>query len=954
MVGPGGALAAAPRLLVLVLLSFLAGGARASPATDALRRVSPLAAAGGLCQQLLLPQGYPCTEHTVQTDDGFLLSLQHIPHGKNGIPDNAGPPVFLQHGLFQGGDTWFINSNEQSLGYILADNGFDVWIGNVRGTRWSKGHSTLSVHDKLFWEWSWQDLAEYDVLAMLSYVYTITQSKISYVGHSQGTIMGLAAFTMPEIVKMISSAVLLCPISYLDHISASFVLRAVAMHLDQMLVAMGIHQLNFRSDMGVQILDSLCDDEHLDCNDLLSSITGTATSPVARDTSGPLPCPGPEVPPSGPAPAPDAGPGSAPSPPVRFAQPVRVYQRRAPDVGTGPASPTPAPLARYAQPVRVYQRRARLAPLPPAAPVAPSPPGSPAPPATSSPPATPTPPPRHPATRAATPVYHPPLLHRHPRHVHPMVTRHAAGTLQPRALAAMPGDSQVSPVPSSVREALLDPHWRRAMEEEYAALLANQTWDLVPRPPGSNIVTGKWIWTHKRRADGTLERYKARWVLRGFTQRPGVDYDETFSPVVKPATVRTVLSLALTRGWPVHQLDVKNAFLHGVLTETVYCSQPAGFVDSACPDMVCRLNKSLYGLKQAPRAWNHRFAAFLQTLGFVEAKSDTSLFIYHYGTETAYLLLYVDDIVLTASTESLLRRIIASLQQEFAMKDLGALHHFLGVTVQPHPAGLLLHQRQYTLDILERAGMTDCKPCSTPVDTQGKISEAEGIPVTDPTAYRSLAGALQYLTFTRPDITYAVQQICLHMHDPREPHLTALKRILRYLRGTVDFGLLLHRRSPSTELVVYTDADWAGYPDTRRSTSGYAVFLGGNLVSWSSKRQPVVSRSSAEAEYRAVANGVAEASWLRQLLAELHSPLSRSALVYCDNVSAVYLSTNPVQHQRTKHVEIDLHFVRDRVAVGDVRVLHVPTTSQFADIFTKGLPSSTFTEFRTSLNITSG
>jgi hypothetical protein len=233
------------------------------------------------------------------------------------------------------------------------------------------------------------------------------------------------------------------------------------------------------------------------------------------------------------------------------------------------------------------------------------------------------------------------------------------------------------------------------------------------------------------------------------------------------------------------------------------------------------------------------------------------------------------------------------------------------------------------------------------------LSEAEGSLVADPTAYRSLAGALQYLTFIRPDITYAVQQVCLHMHDPQEPHLTALKRLLRYLRGTVDYGLLLHR-SPSTELVVYTDADWAGCSDTRRSTSGYAVFLGGNLVSWSSKRQPFVSRSSAEAEYRTVANGVAEASWLRQLLAELHSPLSRSTLVYCDNVSAVYLSTNPVQHQQTKHVEIDLHFVRDRVAIGDVRVLHVPTTSQFADIFTKGLLSSTFTEFHSSLNITSG
>jgi histone deacetylase 1/2 len=183
-----------------------------------------------------------------------------------------------------------------------------------------------------------------------------------------------------------------------------------------------------------------------------------------------------------------------------------------------------------------------------------------------------------------------------------MVTRQAAGVLRPRALSATEGEPRLSPIPTSVREALADPNWRRVMEEEYRALLVNQTRDLVPRPSGCNVVTGKWIWTIKKRVDGTLERYKARWVLRGFTQRPGVDYDETFSPV-KPATVRTVLSLALSRSWPVHQLDVKNAFLHGTLTETVYCSQPAGFVDSRCPDMVYQLNKSLYGLKQAPRAW---------------------------------------------------------------------------------------------------------------------------------------------------------------------------------------------------------------------------------------------------------------------------------------------------------------------------------------------------------------
>ncbi|KAG8068948.1 hypothetical protein GUJ93_ZPchr0005g14512 [Zizania palustris] len=265
---------------------------------------------------------------------------------------------------------------------------------------------------------------------------------------------------------------------------------------------------------------------------------------------------------------------------------------------------------------------------------------------------------------------------------------------------------------------------------------------------------------------------------------------------------------------------------------------------------------------------------------------------------------------------------------------------------------MFLSQRQYCLDVLARAGMTDCKPVSTPVDCQAKLSSSVGTPVTNPTDFRSLAGALQYLTFTRPDISYAVQQICLHMHAPREPHLTALKRILRYVRGTLDLGLVIHR-SPTTDLVAYSDADWAGCPDTRRSTSGYAVFLGDNLISWSAKRQHTVSRSSAEAEYRAVANAVAETSWLRQLLQELHSTPSRSTIVYCDNISAVYLSTNPVQHQRTKHIEIDLHFVRDRVATGSVRVLHVPTTSQFADIFTKGLPTAVFSEFRSSLNVRS-
>lgn len=284
------------------------------------------------------------------------------------------------------------------------------------------------------------------------------------------------------------------------------------------------------------------------------------------------------------------------------------------------------------------------------------------------------------------------------------------------------------------------------------------------------------------------------------------------------------------------------------------------------------------------------------------------------------------------------------------MSDLGPLSYFLGITVTRTPSHLILSQHKYAKEILERAGMTDCKPVATPVDTQAKLSASSGPPVSDPTLYRSLAGALQYLTFTRPDIAYAVQQVCLFMHDPRESHYHALKRILRYIRGTIDHGLHLYP-SPTTQLTAYTDADWAGCPDTRRSTSGYCCFLGDNLISWSSKRQPTISRSSAEAEYRGVANVVAETCWLRNLLLELHCPLRHATLIYCDNVSAVYLSENPVQHQRTKHVELDIHFVREKVALGHIRVLHVPTRYQYADIFTKGLPRHLFLDFRSSLSV---
>ncbi|GJZ34368.1 ribonuclease H-like domain-containing protein [Tanacetum coccineum] len=353
-------------------------------------------------------------------------------------------------------------------------------------------------------------------------------------------------------------------------------------------------------------------------------------------------------------------------------------------------------------------------------------------------------------------------------------------------------------------------------------------------------------------------RYKAQLVTNGSNQQQGIDCDETFSPDVKPATIHTVLSLAMIRNWLIHQLNVKNAFLNGQLSKTVCMHQPLGFVDFSHPDYVCHLQSSLYGLKQAPRTWFQRFAIFITRVSFQHRKTDTSLFVYHQGSDIAYLLLYVDDIVLTASSTALLQRIITVLHGEFAITDLGSLNYFLGISAQRTKSGLFLSQSKFAEEILERAHMQHCNPCKTPVDTESKLG-SDGDSVSDPTLYHSLVGALQYLTFTRPDISYAVQQICLYMHDPRDPYFHALKRILRYVRGIIDRGLQLHV-SYTIQFITFTDADWAGYPVTRHSTLGYCVFLGNNLLSWSAKRQVTLSRSSAEAKYHGVANVVAEAA----------------------------------------------------------------------------------------------
>uniref|UniRef100_A0A2N9HAK4 Reverse transcriptase Ty1/copia-type domain-containing protein n=1 Tax=Fagus sylvatica TaxID=28930 RepID=A0A2N9HAK4_FAGSY len=450
----------------------------------------------------------------------------------------------------------------------------------------------------------------------------------------------------------------------------------------------------------------------------------------------------------------------------------------------------------------------------------------------------------------------------------------------------------------------------------------------------------RWVYKIKRNTDGSVSRYKARLVAKGFHQQAGVDFDETFSSVVKPPTVRIILSLAAQNQWTLRQLDVSNAFLHGLLKECVFMAQPIGFLDSAQPSHVCQLHKSLYGLKQAPRAWFERFTSHLLTLGFSASVADASLFVLHHGSTTVYLLLYVDDIIITGNNPTAVSDIITQLSAAFELKDLGPLRYFLGLQIEYKKVGLFVHQHKYLTDLLHKFHMTECKAATTPIAPTPSLSTTTTDLLSDPTPYRSLVGALQYATFTRPDIAFAVNRVCQFMHQPSTLHFAAAKRILRYLKGTLDKGVLF--QPGPLALTAFTDADWAGDASDRRSTSGIVVFLGNNPITWLSKKQHTVSRSSTEAEYRSLATGAAELAWLRQVLCDLRLYLPSAPLIWCDNTSALALASNPVFHGRTKHIEVDYHYVREKVVCGDLSLQFISTHDQLADIFTKALPSTQF------------
>lgn len=504
--------------------------------------------------------------------------------------------------------------------------------------------------------------------------------------------------------------------------------------------------------------------------------------------------------------------------------------------------------------------------------------------------------------------------------------------------------------PTSYAAASKDPSWMEAINNELRALESNQTWTIVDIPPGVHPIGNKWVFKIKRKSDGSIERYKARLVAKGYTQTEGVDYFDTFSPVAKLTTVRLLLAVASIKGWFVHQLDVNNAFLHGELQEDVYMAIPPG-VPSPGPNKACKLLKSLYGLKQASRKWYERLTHLLVTqLGFQQAHSDHSLFVHHDESHFTALLIYVDDIVLVGNSMDAISHIKLTLDQQFGIKDLGVLKFFLGLEAAHSSRGITLCQRQYCLDLLTDTGSLGCKPASSPLDPSVRLSAADSAPHSDVAGYRRLVGRLLYLTTTRPDITFAVQQLSQFLSHPTEAHYRAAQRVLHYLKGSPGKGLFFPRSAP-LHLSGFSDSDWGGCPDSRKSVSGYCFFLGSSLISWRSKKQTTVARSSSEAEYRALASATCELQWLTFLLQDLHITCTRSPALYCDNRSALHIAANPVFHERTKHLEIDCHVVRERCLSGLMKLLPVPSSEQTADIFTKALQPPQFASMVSKLGL---
>lgn len=499
-------------------------------------------------------------------------------------------------------------------------------------------------------------------------------------------------------------------------------------------------------------------------------------------------------------------------------------------------------------------------------------------------------------------------------------------------------------------------NWLAAINDELEAHRKNGTWSIVPKPEDRNCLDSKWVFKLQRKESGEVKRFEARLCARGFRQQPGLDYTETFSPVVRYDSLRVVLAIATHQDLEMVQFDVRTAFLHGILEEEIYMKIPEGLQVSGDENrLVCKLNKALYGLKQASRCWNQTFSMFLERFGFEKCNAENSLYYSNFNEENVFLALFVDDGLIMAKTKQTLEKIILALQSGFDI-TFGDPSMFVGVQIERNRDGkeMFIHQSAYTQRILSKFNMQDAHPVSTPAEP-GTVLRSPG-PDDDVNLasipFREAVGSLMFLSIvSRPDISFAVNLVSRFLSNYDHTHWQAVKRIFKYLRGTVDLGIMYKSSGIELELIGYTDSDFAGDIDTRRSTSGFIFELADGPVTWSSQRQRMVTLSTTEAEYVAASLATREALWLRQLLNDVGLTCKGPTTLKVDNQSAIRLVKNSEYHKRTKHIDIQYHFIREKYVSSEIQVINVPSEYEYADILTKALPKERFRFLRDSLGM---
>jgi hypothetical protein len=481
------------------------------------------------------------------------------------------------------------------------------------------------------------------------------------------------------------------------------------------------------------------------------------------------------------------------------------------------------------------------------------------------------------------------------------------------------------------------------MDEEFQALQSNNTWELTKLPDGKKTIGCKWIFKQKRDEAGNVIKYKARLVALGCCQKYGNGYDEVFAPVVKQVTFRTMLSVANEKKMLVKHIDVKTAYLYGELEEEIFMKQPLGYIKDNF--LVCKLKRSIYGLKQAAKIWNSKLDSVLNTFGFIKSVADPCLYTKSISGKLIFLLIYVDDIVLSCYNESQFIEIVKYLSQHFKLTVIGDLKFFLGIQIEKINDCFALNQKQFIQKMIQRFGIKDSKTSKIPMDPGFIQQKEENDCFENPEIYQSLIGSLLYTAVnTRPDISISVSILGRRVVNPSNADWAEAKRILKYLKSTIDIKLIL--KPSNNYLKCFVDADWANDSTDRKSNTGFLCMLGESLITWCSRKQQCVSLSSTEAEFIALAECCQEVLWIEKLTRSFGINLKIPIEINEDNQSCIKVAENSIFERKSKHIETKYCFVKDLVRNKKIKLLYCPTESMIADIMTKPLHSTKIMKFR--------